>query len=68
MTSEECHLRARICAESAEVALDAGVACQFMTLAAQWRAMALGERALGRLPEAADVCGPSRPDGREATK
>ena len=62
MTSEECHLRAWICAANAEASGDAAVASQFVKLAVQWRAMALGERSLGPLADGeADVAEPVPP-------
>jgi hypothetical protein len=49
MTSEECHQRAANCAASADMSLDGAVALEFMTLAAQWRAMAVRQMFLGHV-------------------
>jgi hypothetical protein len=67
MTSEECHLRARVCAANAEVSHDVAIASQFMKLAVQWRAMAVGERSLGEVADE-DVCGPSESGGDAPAK
>jgi len=65
MTSEECHLRAWTCAANADASRDAIVASQFVKLAVQWRAMALGERSLGPIADGeADVVGPE-PSARD---
>jgi hypothetical protein len=41
MTADECNERAARCAASADIAPNEFIALEFMTLAAQWRAMAV---------------------------
>jgi hypothetical protein len=52
MTSEQCHLHAHVCAANAEASRDRTIAAQFVKLAVQWRAMALGDRCLGDVADA----------------
>jgi hypothetical protein len=40
LTAEECHERAGICAANARLAVSEPVALEFLTMAAQWRALA----------------------------
>jgi hypothetical protein len=49
MNAEECHQRARQCAANAAIAPAESLALEFLRLAAQWRAMATRENALGDL-------------------
>jgi hypothetical protein len=49
MNAEDCHKRARECAANAAIAPVESVALEFLRLAAQWRAMAVRENALGLL-------------------
>ena len=49
MTAEDCNRRANECAANAAIAPVESIAIEFLTLAAQWRAMAVRENALGNL-------------------
>ncbi|MEJ0066592.1 MAG: hypothetical protein WDM85_15250 [Caulobacteraceae bacterium] len=51
MTTDDCNRRASDCAANAAIAPSESIAVEFLTLAAQWRAMAVRENALGRLGE-----------------
>ncbi|MDB5444166.1 MAG: hypothetical protein JWP86_654 [Phenylobacterium sp.] len=51
MTAEECHERASVCAANASVAVSQPIALEFLTLAAQWRAMAARLIYLGPIDE-----------------
>ena len=52
MTVDECHRRAAGCAANASIATNEAVASEFLTLAAQWRAMAVGTIFLGSIDAA----------------
>ena len=49
MTAEECNARAFDCAANAAVATNQSVSLEFLTMAAQWRAMAVRDIFLGHL-------------------
>ena len=51
MTAEECHERASVCAANASLAVSQPIALEFLTLAAQWRAMAARLIYLGPIAE-----------------
>ncbi|MDB5419372.1 MAG: hypothetical protein JWP50_2791 [Phenylobacterium sp.] len=51
MTAEECHERASVCAANASLAVSQPIALEFLTLAAQWRAMAARLIYLGPIDE-----------------
>jgi hypothetical protein len=49
MDAGQCHVRAAECAANAQIAVDEAVSLEFLTLAAQWRAMAVRTIFLGTL-------------------
>ena len=51
MTADDCNRRAGECAANAAISPLESIAVEFLTLAAQWRAMAVRENALGHLRE-----------------
>jgi hypothetical protein len=53
MTADDCNRRASVCAANAAISPQESIAIEFLTLAAQWRAMAVRENALGILREPA---------------
>jgi hypothetical protein len=53
MTADDCNRRASECAANAAIAPEESIAIEFLTLAAQWRAMAVRENAIGNLHEVA---------------
>ena len=53
MTADDCNRRACQCAANAAISPLESIAIEFLTLAAQWRAMAVRENSLGNLREAA---------------
>jgi hypothetical protein len=58
MTAEDCNRRASECAANAAIAPVESIAIEFLTLAAQWRAMAVREHALGNLGDVGLVPAP----------
>ncbi len=49
MTADDCNRRAQECGANAALAPHESIAVEFLMLAAQWRAMAVRENALGNL-------------------
>jgi hypothetical protein len=57
MNAEECHRRAAACALNASRAQNERLAHEFLTVAAQWRAMAVRDIFLGYISERSDPLG-----------
>jgi hypothetical protein len=55
MTADECNARASNCAANAAVAENQFIALEFLSMAAQWRAMAVRDISLGQLSAPIDV-------------
>jgi hypothetical protein len=53
MTADDCNRRAQECGANAAIAPQESIAVEFLKLAAQWRAMAARENALGDLRDLA---------------
>lgn len=55
VTADECNERARACAANAAIAPVEAVKQEFLTLAAQWRAMAVRQIFIGQIARPAEA-------------